>query len=68
MSINFKIKQKEEDNAVNSEKSKIYSDYNTYTNNKVTKIVEEDEMIDFTNDKKMLNNRLSFIDSRNSIF
>lgn len=68
MSINFKIKQKEEDNAVNAEKSKIYSDYNTYTNNKVTKIVEEDEMIDFTNDKKMLNNRLSFIDSRNSVF
>ncbi len=58
------ISQEEQEN---NKQSKIYSDYNIYTNNKVTKIVEEDEMVDF-NDKKILNNRLSFIDSKNSIF
>jgi hypothetical protein len=66
-----KIFKKEEKDigGVNSKGSKLCSDYNLYTNNKETKIVEEDEMIDFTSDKKMLNNnKLSFIDSRNSIF
>jgi hypothetical protein len=64
----LKIKDGDQETNLNSKQSNIFSDYNLYTNNKVTKIVEEDEMIDFSSDKKILNNKLSFIDSRNSIF
>ena len=66
--IILKIKDGDQETNLNSKQSNIFSDYNLYTNNKVTKIVEEDEMIDFSSDKKILNNKLSFIDSRNSIF